>query len=213
MSVSIEDKIELFSKMIFKDIEELYTEKQLKAEEDFEKEKNTLLEDVEAKRKAVLEEAEKKAEKDKKQFLAKAKSQVYHQLLEIRQQFINEIIELLYQEAGGFVSGEGYKEYLAKSFDRAAVAFEKSDSVLLYFTKRDLEALGQFINEQTAVGELKGRCRLLETGQNIIGGFYAEDGKHEIQVNYTLKSLIDENREFIGSNISGRLDEVRDNGK
>lgn len=213
MTVSIEDKIELFSRMIFKDIEELSTEKRLKATESFEQEKSRLLEEVEAKRKAMLEEAEKKAEKDTKQLIAKAKSRVYHQLLEARQGFINEIIKLLFEEARSFTTEEGYKEYLKNCIGKTAAAFGKSGPLQLYFTKNDLEALGQFIEEQIAQGELKGRCRLLETGAGIIGGFYAEDGNKEMQVDYTLKALIEENRELVGSNISRRLDEVQGNGK
>lgn len=213
MPVSIEDKIELFSKMIFIGIEEHSIEKKQKAVEGFEQEKNRLLEEVEAKRKVLLEEAEKRAERDKKQLMAKAKAKAYHQLLETRQKFIDEIIELLVQEAGSFVSEEGYKEYLSKCFARAAADFEGSDSLQLYFTKRDLELLGQLINQQMTQGKLKARYELLEAGQNIIGGFYAEDGKHEMQIDYTLKSLIEENRELIGSYVSRRLDEVQDNGK
>ena len=213
MSVSIEDKIELFSKMIFADIEEHASEKRQKAAEGFEREKSRLLEEVKAKRKVMVEEAEKRAEKDKKQLIAKAKAKAYHQLLETRQRFINEVIELLVHEARSFVSEDGYREYLSKCFVRVAADFEGSDSLQLFFTKRDLEVLGQFISQQIALGKLKGRCELKEAGQNIIGGFYAEDGKHVMQVDYTLKSLIEENRELIGSNISRRLDEVQSNGK
>lgn len=212
MAVSIEDKIELFRGMIFRDIEESASEKKHKAEESFEQEKSRLLQEVEAKKKHMLEEAEKKAEKEKQQTVAKAKSQVYHQLLDKRQQFINEMTELLRQEAKSFISEEGYREYLTKSLIKAADAFENVDSVKLYFTKRDLEALGEFISQSIASGKLNGRCKLEEAGQSIIGGFYAKDGKQELEVDYTLKSLIEENRELIGSNISRRLDEVQRNG-
>ncbi|MHB1392147.1 MAG: V-type ATP synthase subunit E [Clostridia bacterium] len=213
MPVSVEDKIELFSKMIFKDIEESTSEQRLKAAENFEQEKSRLLAEVEAKKKVIMEEAEKRAEKDRKQLIAKAKSQVYHHLLDRRQQFINEIIELLVQEAKSFVFEEDYKGYISRSLIKAAAAFEKSDSLHLYFIKRDLENLKEFINQQISLGELKDRCILQEAGQNILGGFYAEDDKREIQVDYTLKSLIEENRELIGSSISRRLDEVQGDGK
>lgn len=213
MSVSIEDKIQLFSKMIFTGIEEQSSEKRLKAEESFEQEKSRLMEEMEARQKEMLEEAEKKADKDKKQLIAKAKSKAYHQMLEVRQRFIDEVTELLYQEARSFVTEEGYKEYLSKCFVRAEMDFEGSDRLLLYFTKRDLEVLRQFIGRQISSDRLKGRCDLLEAEHAIIGGFYAEDSKHEVQVDYTLKSLIEENRELIGSYISRRLDEVQGNEK
>jgi len=212
LSVSIEDKIELFRNIIFKDVEESASLKQHRARENFEQEKNRLLQEVEAKKNYIIYEAEKKAEKERQQLIAKAKSQVYHKLLDKRQQFVNEVIELLGKEAKNFVSEEGYKEYLSKNLAKAAVIFENSGSVLLYFTKRDLEVLGKLISQSAASGEWKGRCRLMEAAESIIGGFYAEDENQEIQVDYTLKSLIQENRELIGNNLSRRLDEVQRNG-
>ena len=212
MSVSVEDKIELFKNIIFKDIEESAYEKRHKAAEDFKQNKGRLLQEVELRKNQIMQEAEKKAEKEKQQLIAKTKSQAHHRLLEKRQQFINEVTELLIRKANSFVSEEGYKEYLAASLKKAAVVFENAASVQFTFTKRDLGTLKEFIEGEIASGELKDRCQLKESEKNIIGGFYAEDGKREIQVDYTLRSLIEENRELIGSNISRRLDEVQGNG-
>lgn len=212
MTVSIEDKIELFRNIIFKDIEESASLKKHRAEESFEQEKSRLLKEVEAKRKHIICEAEKKAQKERQQLIAKVKSQAYHKLLDKKQQFINEIIELLGEKAKDFVSEEGYKEYLSKNLVKAAAIFENSGFVNLYFTKRDLEVLKELISQSIASGNLKGRCRFNEAAESIIGGFYAEDENQEIQVDYTLKSLIEENHELIGYTISRRLDEVQRNG-
>jgi vacuolar-type H+-ATPase subunit E/Vma4 len=116
------------------------------------------------------------------------------------------------QKASRFVAEEEYKGYLSKSLDKAGVIFEDSASVQLYFTKRDLEAFGEFIGTSISTGKLKGKCLLKEAEQNIIGGFYAEDGNEEMQVDYTLKSLIVENHELIGSYISRKFDEVQTDG-
>lgn len=213
MTVSVEDKIELFRNIIFKNIEDSDSVKKLRGKESFEQEKSKLLKEVEAKKNQIIEEAMKKAEKEKQQLIAKAKSQAYRQMLEKRQQFIQEITGILFQKAKSFISEEGYKEYLSKNLEKTAAAFYDSASVQLYFTKRDLEVLGKFINQRVSSGELKGRFLLKETGDSILGGFYGLDDKQEIQVDYTLKSLLEENREMIGSSISHRLDEVQSNGQ
>ena len=208
MRVSVEDKIELFRNIIFKEIEESTSEKKLRSIESFEQERSRLLTEVESKKNRIIEAAVKKAEKEKQQIIAKAKSQVHHQMLEKKQQFIIEITELLIQETKSFLTEEGYKEYLSKSLDKAGELYEDTLTVQLYFTAKDLEALGEFINQRISACKLKGKCQIRETGQNILGGFYAEDGKQEMQVDYTLKALIEENRELIGSYISRRFDEV-----
>lgn len=210
--MSVEDKIELFRNIIYREIEESVSEKEQKTREDFEKEKSKLLAEVEDKRKNIIEEAVKKAEKEKQQIIAKANSQVYHHMLDRKQQFIRELIELLRQNAVSFTAEEGYREYLSKCLDRAADALGDSDSVRLYFTKRDLEGLEGFINQKVSAGRLKGKVILQEAVQNILGGFYAEDGKQEVQVDYTFKSLVEENHELIGRYISRSFDEVQGDG-
>jgi vacuolar-type H+-ATPase subunit E/Vma4 len=212
LGVSVEDKIELFRNVVFREIEESVSAKKLKATEVFEQEKSRCIAEAESKRHHIIEEAVKKADKEKQQLIAKAKSQVYRKILDKKQQFIIELTEILMQKAGRFVAEEEYKGYLSKSLDKAGVIFEDSASVQLYFTKRDLEAFGEFIGTSISVGKLKGKCLLKEAEQNIIGGFYAEDGNEEMQVDYTLKSMIVENHELIGSYISRKFDEVQTDG-
>lgn len=212
MSVSVEDKIELFRNIIYREIEESVSEKELKAREGFEREKSKLLAEVEDKRKNMIEEAVRKAEKEKQQIIAKANSQVYRQMLDRKQKFIRELAELLMQNAVSFTAEEGYREYLSKCLDRAADALGDSEQVRLYFAKRDMDTLGEFINQKVSAGRLKGKVVLQEAAHNILGGFYAEDGKQEMQVDYTFKSLIEENHELIGRYISRSFDEVQGDG-
>ena len=68
-----------------------------------------------------------------------------------------------------------------------------------------METLGSFINSSIASIRGEGTYTVKEAEPGIIGGFLMEDEDKLIQVNYTLQSLIEENRELIGSNISRRL--------
>ncbi|HOR85081.1 MAG TPA: V-type ATP synthase subunit E family protein [Bacillota bacterium] len=208
MTVSVKDKIELFRSIIFRDIKESASEKKNQTARNFEREKSRLIREIGDEKSRIAEEAEKKAEKEKKQLVEKVRVKGYHQLLIKKQQFIDQIIGLIVREAGDYVSEEGYREYLSKSLRKTAEVFENANLIELYFTKRDLEELSGFIRQDIASGKLNGRCQMKEAEQNIIGGFYAEDSKHEIQIDYTLKSLIEEKRELIGNSISRRFDEV-----
>lgn len=213
MSVSVEDKIELFRNIIYREIEESVSEKELKAKEEFDREKSRLLAEVEAKRKSIIDEAVNKAEKEKQQMIAKANAKVYHQVLDRKQQFISEMTEQLMQKAVNFTMEEGYRVYLSKCLSRAAEAMEDVESVRLYFTQKDMTNLGEFIKQEIAASKLKGKCSLQDAENSILGGFYAEDGKQEIQVDYTFRSLIEDNHELIGRYISRSFDEVQGDGR
>ncbi|MGE5676655.1 MAG: V-type ATP synthase subunit E, partial [Pseudomonadota bacterium] len=175
-------------------------------------EKSRLLAEVQAKRDLILKEAVKKAEKEKQQLIAKARSHASHRLLDSKQQFISELMERLKEKASAYTGEEAYKDYLSKSLDKAGRVFEDSGSVQLYFMKKDLEALSGFIEKRLSEGSLKDKFSLKEAGPSILGGFYAEDGNGEIQVDYTLSALIKENQELVGNYISRRFDEVQGNG-
>jgi len=212
MTVSIEDKINLFKRVIFKEIEETAAQKKLKSMESFEREKRRLLVEVEAEKSCIMEEAVKKADKEKQRLVSRTESEIHRQMLEKKQQYIREITELLMEEAKSFTAGKDYEDYLSRCIEKARTAFEGSSSVSFYFTKRDLQVLTGHINQFLENSGFSGRCRIMMTERNILGGFYAEDDKGEVQVDYTLRTLIEENHELIGSYVLQRLEEVQNNG-
>lgn len=209
MSVSIEDKIELFRKMIFSDIENSSSEKKQKLSESFETEKHKFLQEAEQKKQEIIREAVTKAEKEKKQILSKAQAVQYHRLLSQNQEFVNQMIDLLKKEAADFVRSEGYKIYISDNLAKATKLMEHWPSVHYYFTKTDIEGFSDIIDRLIADLRGKGTYAVKEAEPGIIGGFFVEDEEQIMQLDYTLKSLVEENRELIGSSISRRIDEVK----
>jgi vacuolar-type H+-ATPase subunit E/Vma4 len=205
MAVSIENKIELFRKIIFSDIENNSSNKKQKLLECFEAEKVRLRKDTEQKKQKIINEEVSKAEKDKKQILAKANAEQYHIVLLKNQEFTEEMIRLVKKEASKYIRSEEYKDYIRDNLIKAEKLMEQSKFAYYYFTKTDMETLGSFINSSIASIRGEGTYTVKEAEPGIIGGFLMEDEDKLIQVNYTLQSLIEENRELIGSNISRRL--------
>jgi vacuolar-type H+-ATPase subunit E/Vma4 len=205
MAVSIENKIELFRKIIFSDIENNSSNKKQKLLECFEAEKVRLRKDTEQKKQKIINEEVSKAEKDKKQILAKANAEQYHRALLKNQEFTEEMIRLVKKEASKYIRSEEYKDYIRDNLIKAEKLMGQSKFAYYYFTKTDMETLGSFINSSIASIRGEGTYTVKEAEPGIIGGFLMEDEDKLIQVNYTLQSLIEENRELIGSNISRRL--------
>jgi len=209
MTVSIEDKIELFRKMIFSEIENSSSDRKQRILERFEAEKKKLQIESEEKRQQIINEAIAKAEKEMKQLISKAQSEQYHRLLNHKQRFVDDMMELLKKRADDFTKSESYKAYLSEHLSHAAELLKEKPMVYFYFTKRDMEYAGDYI--RGTIEKLRGNMAysLREAKPYIIGGFIVEDEKQVMQMDYTLKSLVEENRELIGSVISHRLDEVK----
>ncbi len=212
MTVSVKDKIELFRSIIFRDIEESASKKKERAAKSFEQEKSRIAHEAEAEKISAEKKAEKKAEKGKQQLAAKAKMRSYRDILANRQRYIDQIMGLLVERAEKFVFEEGYKEYLLENLRKTSDIFENAESVELSFSRRDLEDLGEFIGQYVTSQKTGEKYRTKEAVNNVIGGFYAEDSKGGVLIDCTLRSLIEENREMIGSSISRRLNEVYGNG-
>ncbi len=208
MAVSIEDKIELFRKMIFSDIENHSAEEKEKLLERIELEKDRLRAEAEAKGNRLLTEAEKKAEKESRQLLSKVHARQTHRLLEKKQALLEAMVALIRQEAEAFAGSGRYADYLCEKIAKACRELQHAETVRFYLTDADRSTYGDMIRStiegvRQAVG-----YELLEAPSGIIGGFYGEDGERSVQVDYTLRTLIEDSREAVGTALSSRLEEV-----
>lgn len=208
MAVSIEDKIELFRKMIFSDIENHSAEEKEKLLERFEAERDRLRSEAEAKGNRLLSEADKKAEKESQQLFSKVQARQSHRLLEKKQELLAEMVELIRQEAAAFAGSERYGGYLLDTIKKACRELEQAESIRFYITESDMKAYGEQI--RSVIGALRPAAgySLYDAPAGIIGGFLGEDGSKSLQVDYTLRTLIEDSREVIGTALSRRLDEV-----
>lgn len=208
MAVSIEDKIELFRKMIFSDIENHSAEEKEKLLERFEAEKDRLRSEAEAKGNLLLSEADKRAEKESQQLFSKVHARQSHRLLEKKQELLEKTVELIRQEAAEFVKSEKYGSYLADTIKKACRELEQAENVRFYMTDSDMKTYGEQI--RSAIGSVRsgGGYLLHDAPASIIGGFFGEDGDKSLQVDYTLRTMIEDSREVIGTALSRRLDEV-----
>ena len=134
MAVSIENKIELFRKIIFSDIENNSSNKKQKLLECFEAEKVRLRKDTEQKKQKIINEEVSKAEKDKKQILAKANAEQYHRALLKNQEFTEEMIRLVKKEASKYIRSEEYKDYIRDNLIKAEKLMGQSKFAYYYFT-------------------------------------------------------------------------------
>ncbi|MPM68542.1 hypothetical protein SDC9_115475 [bioreactor metagenome] len=80
--------------------------------------------------------------------------------------------------------------------------------LLFSFSKRDMDELGSFIKENIERLRNNKSIELIESSTDIIGGFTLEDKKSGVLADFSIKTLIDEGKEYMGRMLYEKLDEV-----
>jgi V/A-type H+/Na+-transporting ATPase subunit E len=207
MSVTIEDKIELFSKVIYGSIEEQSSKKRESLTDAHKKELDEICKEIEERKVEIVEAAIAKAEREKVKLIAKANNQHQHILLDKNQQAIQKVMERLQEFARAFTETQDYKGYMKRNIESIIMTLDKSKQITFYCMEKDLQLVGQILEELIdADNQIK--YEIKKTTYNIIGGIIAEDMINLMQLDLTLKTLLDEYKDTVGAAITDKFDEV-----
>lgn len=208
MSITIHDKIEQFGNRINGGIDEQFEQKREELIEKYKIELEKHKEQIDAQKKEMLDASVSRAERERVKLLAKAQNQEQHALLNQKQEFLQQIMKRLYDLASEFTNTSDYQSYMAKNIIKAAGAFKDSHNLTIYVMNKDVELCRRIIegDAKAAFGDKK--YEVSPSAFNIIGGLIAEDMKNSVQLDFTLKALIEENRDIIGAAITRRFNEV-----
>jgi V/A-type H+/Na+-transporting ATPase subunit E len=207
MSVTIEDKIELFSKVIYGSIEEESSKKRERLADAHKKELDEICKEIEERKVEIVEAAIAKAEREKVKLIAKANNQHQHILLDKNQQAIQKVMERLQEFARAFTETQDYKGYMKRNIESIIMTLDKSKQITFYCMEKDLQLVGQILEELIdANSQIK--YEIKKTTYNIIGGIIAEDMVNLMQLDLTLKTLLDEYKDPVGAAITDKFDEV-----
>jgi V/A-type H+/Na+-transporting ATPase subunit E len=208
MSVTIEDKIELFSKLIFGNIEEKSSEKRQRLAETHRKELETLKLDMEKRKKELMETATVKAEREKIKLIAQAKNQQQQMLVQQKQRAMQSIMKKLQELAADFTNTQDYKVYMEKNVESLIKTLDRSKQITFYVMEKDQQLTEGIVVEKLKKANKQVRFEIKKVSNNIIGGIIAEDMEELLQLDLTIIALIDENRDTVGAAITRRFNEV-----
>lgn len=208
MSVTIEDKIELFSKVIFGNIEANSSKKRESLGDTHKKELEELSKEVEKRKNEFVEVAMAKAEREKVKLIAKANNQQQRILLNKKQQAIQNVIGRLQELAGTFTETQEYTGYMKKSIESIIMTLDQSKQITFYCMEKDLQMVGQILEEKLIDTDNETKYDIKKVAYNIIGGIIAEDMVNLIQLDLTIKALIEEHKDTVGAAITHKFDEV-----
>lgn len=197
MATTIEEKLKLFTKIIYDKIEEenqseldsLEKERAIKLEE--------LNKSLEKSREEELKEFRKKTKVMTKELLAEEKAKQKQKELILHQGMMKEVEKGVKERVDAYVKTEEYSKTL---LNIVKVALQKLDkgSYTLYLTHNDLEKVKESLMNFSKEFDLN--LQLQET--DILGGFIIEDSDRKYRIDHTLESKFLDLKDYVGMKIN-----------
>lgn len=204
-STTIEDKIALFSKLLFEKIDKEYSAKVEKLEKNFMKQYEDLQRELEKKKKEAIGQMTKKAMVKRQQMVSKARYDQNYAILKKKEEFVARIMQDLKSYAFEYTKTDDYKNYLKNQIQQVSAKLQNETFITYYFTKRDIENFGNDIANWLQSIRGNDSFSVKYDSEDIIGGFLAQYGEKVLDA--TIKTAIEDSRQLIGRLLEERLRE------
>lgn len=198
--ITIEEKIKLFTKIVYDRVEK---ENRLTIDK-FNEEFLGLLEDK--KREFVLasdesyKRSKREIEKESSQILSKARVEAKKIILAEEKNLIDKTIKALYEYGLEYTKSKEYEEYFKRLLSSAVNELKNAEEITLSITKEDRDKFDAVIKNS-----LEGIKTEYEIDDSIIGGLVVLDTQRHIRIDMSLASKIMGSRDIIGQKIADIL--------
>lgn len=194
MATTIDDKISLFTKVIFEKLENEYGEKKQRLIERYEAEKSA----VEAKLKKKLEERISEASRDanvkKDHMVSKAKAEAHFEVLRKREELLERLYDEIREKIRHFLDTPEYLEFLKDALIRVTSRFPRDEKVYYILTPDDFRKHEQEIRSFLQSLKPEGEFEVVIGDSGMLGGVIARSQTGRIEVDLSFETLLRENR-------------------
>lgn len=197
---TIEDKMKLFSKIVFNKIDEEIKEQYLLFENEREEKLKKEQEKIKYKRENAIKDIERKSNIYKKEMVSKVKIKSQQEILDLKEGMIENILEELKLRLTNYADTEEYKNYLYNQINLIYSEFSHN-SLVLYLNKKDMKVYGSEIKSLYFNTDLEVRQMDLD----IIGGFILEDKEKRFRIDNSFIRKIHDSKELIGMKVTEAL--------
>lgn len=196
---TIEDKIKLFSKIVYDKIDE----QKNKDFEEFEKEKEKVLVEEKAKiknlEKDAISEISKKAIIKANEIIAKEKLIKQQEILQVKEELIKDAESSLMEKLRTFCNTNEYENYYFGVINNTLNEIPKGNYVM-YVSSQDFDKYeSETYKHINSIGDIK--IEIKKTKKDIIGGIIIEELEGRFRVDNSLYSKLLSSREKLGVKI------------
>ena len=200
---TVEDKMKLFSKIIYEKIDE----ENQKEIELFEKEKALKLEELkkylDSRRASLHSDTLKRAQMKASEILTKEKINTKQEVLSFKEKLINETISSIEEEFVKFIDTIEYKDLLMRIILQCLTGLTPGKYVL-YITEKDYQ---KYSHDIEGLFTKVSHCNvsILQTSSHLIGGFVVEDSAGKYRIDNSFTSKIKDSKAKIGLMVMNKL--------
>ncbi len=200
---TIEDKISLFSKIIYDKVNEEKEERLKAFSYDAEKKINEEKEKIEEQRLSLQREVTKKFNIKANEIVAKERLNKQREVLFLKDKLIYDALEAVREKLAEFVCSEEYKSYFISVLQKTLKGIDKGNYYIIVL-RRDYE---KFQDEIEALGReyCDGNAEIRISEEDFIGGLILKDLEGKFKIDNSIYSKLQESKEIIGVRVMEML--------
>lgn len=196
--ITVEEKLEIFHKIVFREEETKYQ----KLLDELEEKNKQLLEEkraeMELQREEIIRKKIAQGKIERNEVIAKAKEDIKTQLLQKRAELKKDLLQSVLDKAKRFVETEEYTAYLCRKMDKYLMGLDEKD-MILYLRDKDIEAAKHCLENLEYY--TKKTFKIEPLGEDYIAGFMISDLGKTYNIDHTIRTLIEENEYLIGKEL------------
>ncbi|MDM8534315.1 V-type ATP synthase subunit E [Clostridiaceae bacterium HSG29] len=204
--ITIEDKIELFRKIVLDKINGDFKEINNYLEDEKKIEDIKIEKDAIDKSKSYINKFVKKANEEKERAVIEANKNSKEKILEIKNKFIDEVYQSLLETCSVFMDDNSYLSIFEKLANNVKDAADEFEEIKIYLLKKDFDEKLSDIQEIFKRIFTEKEINYYISEYDFKGGFILYNGDESVKLNVSLESIVSYNRIFIGNEVHKLLE-------
>lgn len=200
---TIEDKISLFSKIIYDKVNEEKEEKLKAFNDEAQKKINAERGKIEEFRRNIKREVIKKSNIKANEIVAREKLNKQREVLTLKDKLIKDALEEVCQKLEAFVSTEEYKQYFLNTLENTLKGIDAGSYYIILISKDYEKFKGEIEAIYNKYPDRKVEIKISE--EDFMGGIVLKDKEGKFKIDNSIYSKIEESKEIIGVRVMEML--------
>jgi vacuolar-type H+-ATPase subunit E/Vma4 len=209
--ITIEEKLKVFARLVIGNARQDSKEKLSEAAQENERiieEKRVRAQETGQR---IISELTQKGRVQRNKTISRALQQNKNRIMQKKQQLADRLFENIKKEAAAFTTEPAYRDFFVRCLCEAFSALRDEDSICVMAAEEDVRRFEEDIYlEGERNGFLREQIHLAVSGEDIIGGVVAVSGKGDLRVDYSIITMLEEQKKTVARSLYDALERTVD---